>query len=157
MVFDWTKLSGEVDGIYDLAVPILYLLHLKNLPVVSQHCSGFIQWLFQEGVLDKTKLHLIGQSMGAHIVGAVGYYVQLSMDNYKIPRITGLDPAGVSMYPSIRGRNIQKEDAEFVDVIHANFDHLGDRTLDGHVDIFRKFIHLFFVPKISTDTGLLYG
>jgi len=68
-------------------------------------------------------------------MGQVGSVMQHVMDGYKIPRITGLDPPGHKLHPVTQGRNINKVDGEFVDVIHTD-DHEGDNTAAGHADFY---------------------
>lgn len=49
---------------------------------------------------DINTLHLIGFSLGAHLMGEVGRSVQeLSDGHLKIDRITGLDPASPAFFP----------------------------------------------------------
>ncbi|VVC41779.1 Triacylglycerol lipase family,Lipase/vitellogenin,Lipase, N-terminal,Alpha/Beta [Cinara cedri] len=72
-------------------------------------------------------IHLIGHSMGAHIVGFVGKIL-----TNQIPRITGLDPAKPLYANSDPVDRIDKTDGKFVDIIHTNgkkngiYDPLGD-------------------------------
>lgn len=54
---------------------------------------------------------------------------------------TGLDPAGPLFWPPVPERNLVKEDASFVDVIHTNMHQRGDDTYlggDGHADFYRN-------------------
>ena len=79
-------------------------------------------------------IHLVGHSLGAHVVGFIAKTVQ-SMGLGKIKQITGLDPA----YPFFElhgpeGR-IDKSDAEFVQIIHTNSGFLWDGCLSFKVRI----------------------
>ncbi|XP_035713862.1 lipase member H-like [Folsomia candida] len=55
------------------------------------------------------------------------------MGGRKLPRITGLDPAG-PLFDFNPEWNIDKSDAYFVDIYHSNAGLAGDTTLNGHVD-----------------------
>lgn len=81
------------------------------------------------------KIHLIGHSLGAHIVGAAGRYFQYST-NKTIPRITGLDPANPCFNEGESLSGIQRGDAEFVDIIHTNAKVLGKRDPIGDADFY---------------------
>uniref|UniRef100_A0A182P6A8 NEDD8-activating enzyme E1 catalytic subunit n=1 Tax=Anopheles epiroticus TaxID=199890 RepID=A0A182P6A8_9DIPT len=76
------------------------------------------------------KIHLIGHSLGAHIVGAAGRYFQYKT-NKTIPRITGLDPANPCFNEGESLSGIQRGDADFVDIIHTNAKVLGKRDPIG--------------------------
>ncbi|XP_073830212.1 phospholipase A1-like [Musca autumnalis] len=80
-------------------------------------------------------IHLIGHSLGAHIVGSAGrYYEKLSGE--KISRITGLDPARPCfVQPSVFPR-LQRSDAIFTDIIHTNPTDLGLEESIGHADFY---------------------
>ncbi|XP_059223461.1 vitellogenin-1-like [Stomoxys calcitrans] len=85
--------------------------------------------------LSPNRIHLVGHSLGAHIVGIAGrYYYKLT--GRKIARITGLDPARPcfrtpSIFPSL-----QRGYAQFTDIIHSNPSELGTEELLGDVDFF---------------------
>lgn len=76
-------------------------------------------------------MHLIGHSMGAHIVGFVGKNL---VD--RIPRITGLDPARPNYENNAPEDRLYITDAHFVDVMHTNTDKNGFRKPIGHIDFF---------------------
>lgn len=83
--------------------------------------------------LPPTKLHLIGFSLGAHIVGQVGRtYKNLTGEH--VDRITGLDPANFCFYGKIPG--LSKGDARFVDIIHSSPGVVGKREPVGDVDFY---------------------
>ncbi|XP_073835415.1 vitellogenin-1-like [Musca autumnalis] len=80
-------------------------------------------------------MHLIGHSLGAHIVGSAGrYYRQLT--GRRLKRITGLDPARPCFVtPSVFPR-LKRGDAEYIDIIHSNPFQFGSEELIGDVDFF---------------------
>lgn len=124
---DWHRSShiGYVQSMADMRVlgAMLGIL-IKNL------CNAFN--------ISEKSFHLLGHSVGAHLAGYAGKYL-----NGSVGQITGLDPGG----PYFQGVP-QKEarlwhtDAEFVDVIHTDgqpfFPSLGFGMKEscGHVDIF---------------------
>ena len=67
-----------------------------------------------------SKLHAIGFSLGAHLVGHLGRTVYKEIGE-KIGRITGLDPARPFFILEEHKENrLNKNDADFVDIIHTN-------------------------------------
>ena len=70
-------------------------------------------------------LHLVGHSLGAHVVGIMGQTVK-ALGLGKLPRITGLDPAFPYYEFSGVDSKLSKDDADFVDVIHTNSGLLTD-------------------------------
>ncbi|GIY63323.1 pancreatic lipase-related protein 2 [Caerostris darwini] len=91
------------------------------------------------GIMEKD-LHLIGFSLGAHVVGFIGKRMQ-ELRGTKPGRITGLDPAS-PLFEDYGGNvHIYKDDGEFVDILHTNADLLiyggvGILEIIGHVDYF---------------------
>ncbi|XP_071455104.1 inactive pancreatic lipase-related protein 1-like [Hetaerina americana] len=83
--------------------------------------------------------HLVGFSLGAHVVGIAGRILAERRPGdagARIRRITGLDPAQVlftSAEPSMR---IDTSDAEFVEVVHTSGGYLGFMRPLGHVDVY---------------------
>lgn len=70
----------------------------------------------------------------AHLSGNVGRVYHIRTEK-KLARITGLDPAGPLFSVSLTVPKIDKEHAEFVDVIYTNIGHLGEfgKLGSGHV------------------------
>lgn len=80
-------------------------------------------------------IHLIGHSLGAHIVGYAGrYFTELTGE--VIPRITGLDPANPCFNEGESLSGLQRGDASFIDVIHTNSGVLGKSNPVGDVDFY---------------------
>lgn len=106
---------------------------------VGRHAATLVLLLTQAG-MDLSSIHLIGHSLGAHVVGFIGKEVQ-SMGLGKVSRITGLDPAKPFFELATIKDRIDKSDAEFVDIIHTNSGNLWDGCLSipkplGHIDFY---------------------
>ena len=73
-----------------LAVVPFYFYASRNAKLVGELAAEFVSFLtnlYDTVTLDS--FHVIGMSLGAQVVGPMGYYL-----NGQLPRITGLDPAG---------------------------------------------------------------
>ena len=117
---------------------------------------------------DPSKIHAIGHSLGAHLVGYIGrkfQAVQISTNTFttckwwnllscysnaaaevqKIGRITGLDPANLLFDDDSDHEDdrLKKEDADFVDVIHTN----SGNSLDGCFGLSSQMGHVDFYPN----------
>lgn len=80
--------------------------------------------------IDPLNVHVIGHSLGAHIAGNVGKYL-----DGKLGRITALDPAGVLFREQDKDA-VKETDAIFVDGIHTAGDTLGELLARSTVDFF---------------------
>ncbi|XP_058823270.1 vitellogenin-3-like [Topomyia yanbarensis] len=80
-------------------------------------------------------IHLIGHSLGAHIVGAAGRRFQ-ELKGFNLPRITGLDPANPCFNEGESLSGLSRGDADLVDVIHSNVRVLGKRDPIGDIDFY---------------------
>lgn len=61
-------------------------------------------------------IHLVGFSLGAQVTN----YASKTVAPFRLPRITGLDPAMPLFITSSLDEKLDASDAEFVDVIHTN-------------------------------------
>ncbi|XP_050310460.1 lipase member H-like [Anthonomus grandis grandis] len=77
-------------------------------------------------------IHVIGFSLGAHITN----YLSIALRPYKLPRITGLDPALPGFITGNLDEKLDKSDATFVDVYHTNALMQGKAEESGHVDFY---------------------
>ncbi|XP_077301670.1 pancreatic lipase-related protein 2-like [Arctopsyche grandis] len=104
---DWTKRSNT-----------LYTFAVKNTEYVGAEIGRFVDWLVSRGT-PLNSFHLIGFSLGAHVVGIAGR----SIKSGHIPYITALDPAGPKW--NSNPNKLVASDAVYVEVIHTDIGCLG--------------------------------
>lgn len=116
----------------DQADNIYYLTPARYTVQVGRAVAKLIDLLVEEKDGDPQRIHLIGHSLGAHIMGYAGSYTK-----YRVNRITGLDPARPAFEDCIGPENhLDETDANFVDVIHSCAGYLGFRKPIGMVDFY---------------------
>eukprot|EP00088_Acartia_fossae_P063703 TRINITY_DN7785_c0_g1_i5.p1 TRINITY_DN7785_c0_g1~~TRINITY_DN7785_c0_g1_i5.p1 ORF type:complete len:358 (-),score=46.80 TRINITY_DN7785_c0_g1_i5:28-1080(-) len=125
---DWEKLAMWYD----------YFGAAKRTKFVGDHAASLIRAIADNGGM--RNVHLVGHSLGAHVVGFIGKKIQ-ELGYGKLPRITGLDPAFPAFELAGPQNRIDKEDAELVDIIHTNSGFLWEGCLStmvaiGHYDFF---------------------
>ncbi|XP_021200293.2 pancreatic triacylglycerol lipase isoform X2 [Helicoverpa armigera] len=108
IVVDWHALAGNLN----------YLSVVRGVPSVGQFLGNFLVWLINNGGGNWNNVHLIGFSLGAHVVGNAGRTA-----GRRPGRITGLDPAG----PDFGGNPdaLNSNDGVYVEAIHTNGGRLG--------------------------------
>ncbi|CAG9578702.1 unnamed protein product [Danaus chrysippus] len=89
----------------------------------------------KESGMDLNKTHLIGHSLGAHILGIAGNH--LAAKGVLLPWITGLDPAAVGF--ENKAARLYQGSALFVDVIHTDPNKYGTSMPSGTVDFWPNF------------------
>lgn len=92
-----------------------------------------LDWI-DEG-LDVNKFHIVGHSLGAQVAGMIGRSViKKSSGESKLVRITALDQAFPLFYPTFRTNPVNRNDAEFVDIIHTDAWFYNSPKSTGSVD-----------------------
>ncbi|KAL9695341.1 hypothetical protein quinque_014626 [Culex quinquefasciatus] len=114
-------------------VDTLYTWSAFNTNDIGEKLAEGLQEFIK--TVDVAKIHLIGHSLGAQIVGAAGRHFQ-ALTSKMIPRITGLDPANPCFNEGEALSGIYRGDAVFVDIIHSNSMVLGKRDPIGDVDFY---------------------
>lgn len=117
---DWSK-AGNLS----------YPVSSANTIPVGKYIAEFIV----KAKLDLNKVHIIGHSLGSHLAASIGKHIFEHVGK-KIFRITGTDPAG-PLFESIELKyRLNKDDAQFVDVVHTDIGHYGYTNPLGHVDYY---------------------
>nr|XP_022917741.1 inactive pancreatic lipase-related protein 1-like [Onthophagus taurus] len=114
IIVDYEKISTDI-----LSMPA------KKVEMVGEHLAKFLDVLILNGY-DRLKLHLLGHSLGGHVVG----YAAANAHNGKVGRVSGLDPALMVGIDDPLTPNA----AEYVDVIHTCSGSYGTTTSIGTVD-----------------------
>ncbi|XP_022117282.2 lipase member H-A-like isoform X3 [Pieris rapae] len=118
IVVDWNRLASQG---YNTAA--------RGVPDVGNHLGRFIQFLFNTAGGNWNDLHLVGFSLGAHIVGNAGRQI-----GGRARRVTGLDPAGPTW-----GRNslaLNRNSGRYVEAIHTDGRILGIMDSIAHADFY---------------------
>lgn len=146
------------------ASSIFYLGPVKQTLPVGKAVAKLIDYLVEDMKADPRRIHLIGFSLGAHVMGYAG-----SFSHHRVGRITGtphhtfthtrkeinrdglydyiwrelcflfigLDPAAPG-FELLYGptEHLDKSDADFVDIIHTSAGLLGFLAPIGHLDFY---------------------
>ena len=112
-----------------LALGPCYPIAVHNVPHVGSCLAQLINRLRETGAED---IHVIGFSLGAHVPG----FAANELLPYKLPRITGLDPAMPLFVTVSDDEKLDKSDAKFVDVFHTNAFIQGKVEPSGHIDFY---------------------
>lgn len=68
----------------------LYFLVVGNVPIVARRVTDFIEFLSKNEYLTPGQIHMVGHSLGSHISGLTGLYLQQELKS-NITRITGMN------------------------------------------------------------------
>ncbi|CAB0004108.1 unnamed protein product, partial [Nesidiocoris tenuis] len=105
-----------------LAFTVWYYHIAANSYKIGRYTGRFILFLIDCG-LDPRLVHLMGHSLGAHVVGFAGKEVKEA--GKLVGRITGLDPNNFGYGRSSPEYRLAPDDAEFTDCITTNYGSMG--------------------------------
>ncbi|XP_028173132.1 inactive pancreatic lipase-related protein 1-like [Ostrinia furnacalis] len=141
---DWIQnIKNAILGVSDVNVLTVDWSELADNPVypwsafstryVGKYLAKIIRSLMKTYGVKNSRIHLIGHSLGAQVMGYAGMY-----SGEKIHRITGLDPARPLFELPLMDPNFRLDpsDANFVDIIHTCGGILGYRDSHGHADFY---------------------
>ncbi|KAI8119723.1 Vitellogenin-1 [Lucilia cuprina] len=114
-------------------IDTLYSWSALNTEAIGEYVALGLTKLLDKYPVEN--IHLIGHSLGAHIVGYAGRYFS-QYTNQTINHITGLDPANPCFNEGEVLYGIQRRDADFIDIIHSNPGALGKKEPIGDADFY---------------------
>nr|AIC80931.1 lipase [Antheraea pernyi] len=120
IVVDWRALANS-----------FYNTAANGVPSVGQFLGNFLIWLFNTAGGNWNQTHLVGFSLGAHVVGNAGRTA-----GGRPSRVTGLDPAGPLWGGNSLALNTQS--GQYVETIHTD---------GGLLGIFDRIAHCDFYPN----------
>lgn len=91
-----------------------------NIRLVGAVAAHVLLMIYEELKLkDLLNVHMIGHSLGAHLSGYTGYYLQKDF-RLKLGRITGMDPAELAFTETDPIVRLDTTDAHYVDIVHSD-------------------------------------
>ncbi|KPJ13522.1 Pancreatic triacylglycerol lipase [Papilio machaon] len=118
IVLDWGKVAGKD-----------YITSVEAVPRVGRYLGKFLSFLTSVTNVSISSLHLVGHSLGAHVVGNAGKEL-----GGQVGRITGLDPAGPLW--SLNSKRLSETDAIYVEALHTNAGFFGILEAVGRTDFY---------------------
>ncbi|XP_075969260.1 pancreatic lipase-related protein 2-like [Anticarsia gemmatalis] len=118
IVVDWGALANTA-----------YSTAAAGTPNVGEHLGTFLTWLFNTAGGNWNQVHLVGFSLGAHVVGNAG-----RRTGNRPARITGLDPARPGWANS--ANRLSRGNGQYVEAIHTDGHLLGIFIPVGDADFY---------------------
>ncbi|CAH2049271.1 unnamed protein product, partial [Iphiclides podalirius] len=118
IILDWSRVASKD-----------YVTAVAAVPRVGQRLGQFLTFLSSATGVSLKSMHLIGHSLGAHVVGNAGRNL-----GGRVARITGLDPAGPLWTQN--NQRLRKTDAVYVEAIHTNSGTFGIVSADAAADFY---------------------
>ena len=112
---------------------IFSLYVLIHEPPLFKSSLYSVELLSEYGVMDN--IHLVGHSLGAHVVGFMSKKVQ-GLGLGKPRRLTGLDPAYPFFELAGQEDRVDRSDADLVQIVHTNSGTLFDGCLSFKVRVY---------------------
>lgn len=110
-VADWGMIAED-------AVYVFAKAHIKN---VGYLVARMIWYILMRSSITPRDVTVVGDGLGAHLAGHVGKeFVKTLKRGSKLGAIIGLDPVGALFSLSDNDARLDKDDAEYVEVIHTN-------------------------------------
>ncbi|KAH9631473.1 hypothetical protein HF086_004634 [Spodoptera exigua] len=119
IVVDWRDLANS-----------FYLFATLGVPDVGQSLGKFLVWLIRNGGGDWNKVHLVGFSLGAHVLSH--FFTKVNIFGHS--KIVGLDPALPLWW--INPYALRTRDGRYVEVIHTDGGILGFSKQIGDTDFY---------------------
>ncbi|XP_053696867.1 pancreatic lipase-related protein 2-like [Sabethes cyaneus] len=115
-----------------------------NIRLVGAIAAHVIHMIYEVlSLKNLNNIHMIGHSLGAHLSGYTGYFLQRDFD-LKLGRITGLDPAELAFTETDPIVRLDTTDAKYVDIIHSDATPFVPKIGLG---LFEPIGHLDFYPN----------
>ncbi|KAJ8730736.1 hypothetical protein PYW08_002149 [Mythimna loreyi] len=144
-LLNWDRLAAQTHD----SIPHSYLSWaVPNALKLGADFADVLLNLSASG-LDLNKTHLVGHSLGAHVVGITGN--RMAKKGVKLPWITGLDPAGIIFDGKAPFERLSPKSAGFVDVIHSDPNRYGSKKNMGTVDFWPNFRNIGPVVQPGCD------
>lgn len=106
-----------------------YTQAIQYINPMGDMIGEFINSLSDYYQYDHSQMGIMGHSLGGQLIGRVGYACQ-----GRLAYIIALDPAYPAFSTDILENKLDKSDAQYVQVIHANSGFLGYPDSIGHAD-----------------------
>jgi pancreatic triacylglycerol lipase len=124
-----------------------YLTARNNVGPTGQILARMVDFLHANNFVTFPTIHLIGHSLGGHVIGMAGKAVTRG----RIQVIMSLDPAGPLFSLNNPATRVAPTDGVYVEIIHTNGGLQGFLEPIGHADFFPNFGST--QPGCGTDTS----
>ncbi|XP_030383257.1 pancreatic triacylglycerol lipase-like [Scaptodrosophila lebanonensis] len=111
---------------------LVYIPSAAAAPAMGKKIAEMINFLSTDYGLKLQNLTVIGYSLGAHIAGFAGKFVE----GGRIRTIVGLDPSFALFNDVDENHRLSIKDALYVEIMHTNAGFLGIAEPIGHADFY---------------------